>query len=310
MNPINPAQIRYIKLGRGGQWVRHSLERGEIHFGYRKAPHELCAQGEWESVLKRLAESRKNIGKARDALREVRDFYTLGADCLWITLAEGHLWWAFAYPEVTWLGEAEEGRGTRCRKTLDGWRKTDIKGEPLGIDRLSTRLTQVGAYRQTLCSVKASDYLIRRINAVEEPVLVQAREAKARMLAVASTMIAGLHWSDFETMVDLIFSRSGWQRVSRVGETQKDIDLALTQPTTGERAFVQVKSQAGQAVFDDYVTRFRSAGIYDRMFFVCHSPKGELIAGKDHRVHVWTGTELADAVLRAGLYDWMIERSG
>ena len=46
-------------------------------------------------------------------------------------------------------------------------------------------------------------------------------------------------------MVDLIFARNGWQRVTDVGGSQKDIDLILMQPTTGEKAFVQVESRAG-----------------------------------------------------------------
>jgi len=58
-------------------------------------------------------------------------------------------------------------------------------------------------------------------------------------------------------LVDLIFARSGWQRVSRVGEDLADVDMILEQRATGERAFVQVKSKAGQAVLDDYVDRFR-----------------------------------------------------
>ena len=80
------------------------------------------------------------------------------------------------------------------------------------------------------------------------------------MTEVAAKLIAGLHWAEFETLVDLIFARSGWQRVSRVGGTLADVDLILEQPVTGETAFVQVKSKAGQSVLDDYIGRFRRSG--------------------------------------------------
>jgi hypothetical protein len=50
---------------------------------------------------------------------------------------------------------------------------------------------------------------VRRINAVEEPVVAEARIAKAAMVASAVELIAGLHWRDFEVLCDLIFSRSG-----------------------------------------------------------------------------------------------------
>ena len=41
--------------------------------------------------------------------------------------------------------------------------------------------------------------------------------------------------------------------------TRADVDLVLDQPATGETAFVQVKSKAGQSVLDDYIGRFRQA---------------------------------------------------
>ncbi len=174
---------------------------------------------------------------------------------------------------------------------------------------MSTLLTQVAGYRQTICRIKPEGYLLRRINAVEEPVVARAHEVRSAMVAVAAEMIAGLHWADFETLVDLIFARSGWQRVSRVGGTQKDVDLILEQPTTGEKAFVQVKYKAGQAVLDDYVDRVRRSGTYQRIFFVCHSPKGALSADNESRLHVWAGDRLADAAVRAGLFDWLTERT-
>lgn len=310
MTPINPTHIRYIKLGAGGRWAEPSLQEGELHFGYRSVPHELCLADDWDAVARFLVEQEgKSNGKARDGAREIRDFYTLGSDCLWVTFANGHLWWAFADPDVEWLG-TDPTRGARMRKTLDGWHNTDAAGEPLFIDNLSTLLTQVAAYRQTICRVKAEDYLLRRINALEEPLVARAREARHAMSAVARDMIARLHWADFETLVDLIFTRSGWQRLSRVGGSQKDVDLVLEQPATGEKAFVQVKSTAAQPVLNDYTERFRMSGAYERMFFVCHTPKGALTPEENSSIHIWAGDRLADAAVGAGLFDWLVERSG
>ncbi|OJY61935.1 MAG: hypothetical protein BGP16_15495 [Sphingobium sp. 66-54] len=41
--------------------------------------------------------------------------------------------------------------------------------------------------------------------------------------------------------------------MSQVGRTQKTVDLELILPSTAERAFVQVKSQATSAALNDYV---------------------------------------------------------
>ena len=309
MNPIDPKKIRYIKLGAGGSWVQPSFERSEIHFGYRNVPHDLCVRGDWDAVIRHFTDLGRSKAKAKDAAREVRDFYTLGSESLWITFADGHLWWAFAESEVVWLGSDEDGCGSRMRKTIDGWHKANIVGEPLRTDHLSTKLTQVSAYRQTICSVKESAYLIRRINGVDESVVARAREVRQAMVTVASEMITGLHWAEFETLVDLIFSRSGWQRVSRVGDTQADVDLVLEQPSTGETAFVQVKSKASPSVLQDYIERFRRNGTHDRMFFVCHSPTGALPADREAGLHVWAGDRLADAAVKAGLFDWLAVRA-
>jgi len=311
--PIAPADVRYIKLGQKNAWARASLDHGEVHFGYKTVPHDLCRAGDWDEVARRFTTvGGKGEGKAKDCTREIRDFYEMGPDCLWITFADDHLWWAFAEPGVTWLGEERDGRGARFRTTIGAWRNTDINGSPLRMHELSSRLTQVAAYRQTICRVAAADYLVRRINGVEEPILIQAREARDAVRAAASEMIEKLHWADFETMVDLIFARSGWRRVSRVGGTQKDIDLIIEQPTTGERAAVQVKSKADQALVDRCVEAMGRGGAYDRVFFVCHSARSDLTVPdadrSEAKAHLWSGTALADAALAAGLYDWLMER--
>jgi hypothetical protein len=81
----------------------------------------------------------------------------------------------------------------------------------------------------------------------------------------------------------------------------------VAQAATGERAFVQVKSRASQAVLDDYLARFEASGL-DRMFFICHSPTTDLIAHDDPRVHIWANRELAAKINAAGLFEWLIER--
>lgn len=127
-------------------------------------------------------------------------------------------------------------------------------------------------------------------------------------MEVTAEAIASLHWADFETLVEIMFSRSGWHRSSSLGGSQKLIDLALDQPTTGERAMVQVKSAADQRELDKYIAQCKEAGTFDRMFFICHSPKGTLQASGHANVHVWTGPALARTVVRLGLHDWVYER--
>lgn len=306
---IDTKTVRYIKLGRGGRWEKASLERGEIHFGYGKVSHELALTGDPQKIKEHQIEQLgRDPRTATEDAREVTDFYQLGADCLWVTFAQDHLWWTFAEPKVTWLGPGE-GHGERVRKSIGGWRNTDIKGVPLRMESLSTKLTKVASYRRTLCDVEAKDYLLRRINGVIEPLVAKSNQAHDALVDVLTEAIKTLSWPDFETLVDMMFARSGWHRASPLGKTQKLVDLVLEQPTTGERAAVQVKSAAGQKQLDEFIAGADETGLFDRLFFVCHSPKGRLTAPEDRRdVHIWVDEELAKTALRLGLADWIIEK--
>ncbi len=305
---VEASAARYIKLGPSGAWVERCLREGVIELDHNEVSHALAEAGDWEGVRQVLKGLGRGAGKVTDFTRELRDFYTLPDTALWVTVARGRLWWAFAEPQVEPVTEA--GRGARLRRTKGAWRSTDVNGQPLLLDRLSTRLTKVAAYRQTLCSVEAEDYLLRRINAEPEPVVTRALEAQAALVTVAELLIQGLHWKEFELLADLILAGSGWRRVSAVGGSeQADSDLILEQAATGERAMVQVKSSASQAVLEDYAERFRTGG-WDRWFLLCHSSAGRLTAptGAD-RFHLWQGRTLAEQAVRGGLVDWLIEKN-
>jgi hypothetical protein len=308
--PIAPRDIRYIKLGEGGMWERVSLTRGEVHFGHGQVSQALALSGNEEAIREQLIATGSKPLAAGHAVREILDFYQLGADCLWVTIAEGHLWWTFAEPEVTWLGEGE-GHGKRIRRCIGGWRSTDILGVPLRLDRLSGKLTSVAGYPRTMCKIHARDYLVRRINGEVEPIVRDYNAARGAFLDIVGNAIAMLTWADFETLVDLVFARSGWNRVSPLGENQKLIDMMLEQPILGDRAAVQVKSRASQAELDDFVAKADATRDFSHLFFVCHSPDGRL-DDPEHRpdLHIWSGRTLAEMVFRVGLVDWTIDKVG
>lgn len=306
--PITCSAVRYIKLG-GGNWVDVSLDNGELHFGYGGVSHELGLALDAERIKKFCMSQKPDARRAAEISRQVIDFYGLGSDCLWITFARGRLWWTYASPEVQWLGPVSNNeRGQRVRKSIGGWKNVDVNGKLLTVQGLSTKLTRVGNYRRTICAVSASDYLLRRINGIEEPIIAKANKAREALIDATSAAIRSLHWADFETLVDIVFARSGWHRTSAIGGTQKDIDLELEQPTTGERVAVQVKSKASQRTLENYISRIDEIGIYDRLFFVCHTPNTEIAAPDRADVHVWTGREFAATVLKVGLHDWVLEK--
>jgi hypothetical protein len=306
---FEPKAVRYIKLGRGGMWAAEAIEVGIIPFGYPDIDHAPCADGDWQTVRARLIESGRTPAGASHGVRELRDFYELDGDTLWVTVADGHLWWTFAEGPVVLVEDRRPDGPGRLRRTRDGWRRESLNGEPLTTRSLSSALTRTANYRMTICAVDREDYLLRRIRGEEDPLHAEAKALRARMRELGLRMIRQLHWEEFETLVDLIFAHSGWRRSSVLGRNQPDVDLILDQPATGETAWVQVKSGTDQAELDDYHERFRRDGSCDRFFFVCHSPKGALRLPDERHLHLWYGEALSGTAIDAGLFDWLMDRT-
>ena len=305
----SPSAVRYIKLGQGGAWAAQAFAEGIVPFGFGQVEHPPCANGDWDEVRRQLVDGGRTKSGVTQGVRELRDFYELGDRALWVTFADGHLYWTFAEAEVVPITDPLESGPLRFRRTICGWSRSSLAGEPLAVRSLSSSLTRVAGFRQTICAVEREAYLLRRIRGEEEPLLAEARKLSAEMEALAGKMIAALDWRDFEIMVDLLFARGGWQLQSALGEGEVDIDLLLDNPSTGETAWVQVKSSAAQATLDDYLDRFRRDGGSGHFFFVCHSPKGTLTLPTERGLHLWAGERLARTAIAAGLFDWLIERT-
>jgi len=299
---------RFIKLGPGGAWERLCLDDGTLRLAYYEVPHEMGVAGDVTAIRDLYMGRGLSKAAATSHANQVRDFYQLSADTLWITFANGYMWWCFAESEVTFLGNNRERYpdGSRLRRTDAGWSNTDITGRPLLMSSLNGNVTKIAGYRGAICKAEPLDYLLRRINGEEVPEVVQARSSHEVLLRSIEPLLAMLTWQDFELLVELVFARSGWRRTGRTGGAQKTVDLELEIPITGERAFVQVKSRTTQAQLDDYVEHFQ--GRPDaRMFYVYHSAKSELTCAVEGVVAV--GPErLPEMVLEAGLFDWLVDR--
>lgn len=223
--------------------------------------------------------------------------------------ADGHFWWAFADGPVIGV-EGQDPAFPACyRRTRAGWSKASLSGEPLTVRSLSSDFTRTSNYQMTICSIQRADYLLRRIRGERDPLFESAMAVRAEMLGVADRMIRQLDWRDFEVLVDLIFARGGWQRSGVLGKNQPDVDLILTHPTTGETAWVQVKSQASQVQLEDYLGRFCRDGSCDHFFFICHTVVGPLSLPTRRGSHLWTEDRLADAAIWESLVDWLLEGS-
>ncbi|HEV7876834.1 restriction endonuclease [Bradyrhizobium sp.] len=301
--------VRYIKLGEKGKWVSRALSQGILPFGYRAVDHRYCTKGNWEEVRGQLVGMGRTNGGASQGLRELKDFYSLPDDTLWVTIADGHVWWTFADGPVIENDEADPEAPTRFRRTRKGWCKTSLNGVPFTVRSLSSALISTANYKMTICAIKQADYLLRKICDQIDPFRAAANALQTETTQLAVKMIRQLDWRDFETLVDLIFMRGGWQRISALGREQADVDLILKQPVTGETAWVQVKSRSTQPELDQYLDRFQRHGSCDRFFFVYHSAAKPLSAPADARIHLWSAERVASAAAEVGLMDWLVDHA-
>lgn len=250
--------------------------------------------------------SEKRPREATKIINQTKDFYTLGSDALWITFYKRTLYWCFADSEVVEVGT----HGSRLRKAINGWKCKDVDGVELFSDGLSGCLTRVQGFRGTICKVHERAYLLSRING---EVLADVQKASASLEALkiaVAPLIQRLNWKDFELLVDFIFLRAGWQRLSALGKTEKSIDLVLMQPVTGNRAFVQVKSAACLQDLKESIAQYRPMNQFHEMFFVVHTPAAELQEhAQSEGVRFMGLSEIASLVVDSGLSQWLMKKA-
>ncbi len=303
---INPAEVRFIKLGRGGAWEQDCIEGSSpsIRFGFDSPHHRACVAGDWQTVEAYWKE--RDPREATKIINQTKAFYTLGDDTLWITFYKRKLYWCFADTEVIEVAP----QSSRIRKVPKGWSCQDAAGRILLTDSLSGRLTRVQGFRGTICKVHERDYLVSRINGDVLEDVQQAAIASEALRTAVMPLVQRLNWKDFELLVDLIFSRAGWQRLSPLGKTEKSIDLELLMPVTGWRAFVQVKSEARMDDLKEYIARFREMDQFREMFFVVHSSPPELREyAKSEGVNFLGLEEVATLVVDSGLCQWLMQKA-
>lgn len=302
---IKPSNALFIKLGEGGNWEKDCIEiENTIRLGFHNPHHEDCLKSNWNILEKYWTKRKKTKGKATETVSQIKYFYESPEDVLWITFYNRKLYWCFAYSKVSILSD-----GSRVRKVKGKWSSEDINGNQLFVENLSGKLTKVQGFRGTICSVKEFEYLINKINCSKLPVIQVAEEALSALKVTLKPLIQSLSWKDFELLVDLIFTSSGWQRISVVGKTEKYIDIELISPVNNKRAFVQVKSQSTFDEFESYKSNFNNMKQYDEMYYVVHTPDKKLDGMKNEKnIEVIGLDKITDLVINAGLINWLLKK--
>lgn len=214
---IKPAYVRYIKLGGGGSWEKECLAKSIIRIGFGTGRPDMfrwCKSRNWRKVTESFIAEGKDKGTATRFTKELRLFFEDNGTTLWITFMNERLYWG----QVEKDPAVPDANGDGVWRTIrEGWRGTDVNGNPLSKDRLSGAVTKLAAYRGTSCDVDVADYVVRRINGQKTPEVERALAASKELQSSVLALIRLLTPQDFALLVDLVFTTSGWRRVGAVG---------------------------------------------------------------------------------------------
>ena len=303
---VSATESLYIKLGQGGQWEDQCIREGTLRLGYRETPHNWCASGDWKKVKEERLKAREGRrSTATSDVNQIKKFYESSSDVLWITFHKHSLWWCRSNKKIEKLDDA-----SKTRPAIGQWSNKDVNGEPLIFSRLSGALLAIAGFKGTIATVKEHEYLIKKINGLEDKRIADAEQALLTLEDRLKPLIQSLTWQDFETLIDLIFRQAGWLRVGAVGKTTKSIDLELISPITSERYGVQIKAKANAKQFQMYIKkRLMNMQGFSRSYFVVHTPIDDLKKHESEDVKLLLPADIGRLATRYCLAPWIIDKA-
>lgn len=305
-----PNSLRYVKLGAGGRWWEAAKERGQIHFGWKAVPDEALASADYAVIESTIRGEYGDKSGATQDFKAVRSVLDRPSRHVWVAYQAGALWWCTVRDGIT-INPAGEGKDLghfwlTCERP---WSDRSFGGRHLLLSQLPGIVGATSGFQGTVCRPGGWQEILRILTDAEDPAVMAAAQARGAYEAAVSTLVARLKPKDFELLVDLLLSRTGWSRLDKLGGNTEGIDVEVENPALDEVAFVQVKSRADQAVLDGSVGDFMDRRErHARMIFAVHSPKGKLVPPPDEPVQVWDGPRIAHLVVRLGLGDWVANR--
>ena len=240
MADIKFGNAYYIKLGRQGEWEQSSIEEDKARIGWLGQTLDDINQQKWDKIRGQLEKDYIRKGSSykgaltRD-VNELKIFTESTSEDVWITFYERRLWWCRI------RGQVRSDETSKYRNLEGHWSDCDIEGNMLIVNQISGRLSTVQRFRGTICKVKERKDLHRLLNSKPSDQFLEIKSAKEILVKRVESGLKLLHWSDFETLVDLLFTGAGWRRLSSVGGTTKYVDIECEEPITKEMYQLQVQ---------------------------------------------------------------------
>lgn len=316
----NALQVRYVKLGRGGVVAEECFKNNLLHIGYDThddAVRDWCNQarilGKRKSIEKLIKTHWKQEGRSQSTATNFTNSVLAVAEdtgnVLWVTFHNRRVYYGLTdgggLESRSW-----EGALGSAKKMRFGWCDRGRDDQILFVNKLSGSFTKTHASQGTIAAFKEqpAKYFIRHI--LSEPLEIKqsAVLAKKNFQKIIEKIVKDLQPSEFETLIDLIFSNSGWKRDGELGGNTKFVDVTLMLPSTGETAAVQVKTATNQKEAQKYIGGDYSNQGFDKFFYIYHT--GHVKKPKDDpKCFVWDLSDVAEKAIDAGLSQWVIDRA-
>lgn len=299
-------------MGTKGLWEEECIEKNQtLRIGFDEFQFQDCMDakrtGDWSPFSKSYQANGVSAQWVTTYVNQLKYFYLESPSTLWITFYKQKMWWCFATENFNGVTNT-----LKTRNVKGSWSCQDIYGKELLIENLSGDLLQTQGYQSTICEVKASDYVINKINRVILPEIKRVKDDMLKLKNSIAHHITKLTPKDFELLVDLIFRNVGCQRIGVVGGPQKAKDIELLSPVTNERYLVQVKSNSSIITYNEYKRHFEELEGYDKFYYVVHSPDKKLdkTTSDNEKIIIWKMNEITDFCINSGLTHWVINKIG
>jgi hypothetical protein len=305
INRIEPTTAFFIKLGQAGGWEKECINNGTLRLDFKEFLHDDLIAGRY-NIVRDYYKTRTSSQWVTIYENQIKNFYEADENVLWITFFHQKLWWCFALRQFK-----GDGTDLKLRYVKDSWRSTDIFGNELLVDNLSGQLLKTQGFQSTICNVEAFDYLVKKINGEEIQEVKQVKADIINLRNSISNLIVKLTPKDFEIFIDLIFRQTGYQRTNVIGGPQKNKDIELLSPVTGERILVQIKCSSTFNQYSEYEKYFLGMETYDRFFYVVHTTDKKLMDYvPDSKIKIWKLDTISDLTINAGLTSWLMNKIG
>ena len=272
-NKTLPNSVRYVKNGKKGQWWIAAKEKGQIHLGWETVPAKLLLKPDFakiERIIRAWFKGKK--GAATNDFNALTDLLNTPSTHIWVTFQDSFMWWCTVHDgAIVNPDGAGRVKGHFWLECDRPWSNKSLTGKPLAISALPGTVTKTARFSATVCTPSEWEAILRIIHGKQNATVVRAERARKNYKGAILDMVKLLSPKDFEDLIDLVLSRSGWTRIHKVGGTTEGIDIEVENPATAEKAFVQIKSSATQEIFEESIARYEKARErYSRMIFAVH----------------------------------------